>query len=173
MSAIPTFSNPCLAPFVTPGSPNIYLAGVSDTVDGRLEVYSVNIGNIAAPTATLQVTNLNTLKWKNSAPKHCSNYPGDTNTLTTAALHVQQFGPYYSVDSNVRSTGVVENPTGFEGVAWVSPKNYAIVGHAGPIGFVAALTNSTAPLTNTSLPTNSLWAGLRLNGTDGLTGTMK
>ncbi|KAG0248959.1 hypothetical protein BGZ95_007775 [Linnemannia exigua] len=172
MSIIPTFSNPCLAPFVTSGSSNVYLAGVSDAMDGRLEVYSVNVGNIAAPTATLQVTNINLAKWKNSAPKHCSNYPGDTSAAT-AALHIQQFGPNYSYDSNIYATGVVENPTGFLGVSWVSPKNYAIVGHAGPTGFVAALTNSTAPVTNTSLPTNSLWAGVRLNGTDSLTGTMK
>ncbi|KAF9131197.1 hypothetical protein BGW39_002103 [Mortierella sp. 14UC] len=166
MSAIPTFSNPCLAPFVTPGSPNIYLAGVSDTAEGRLEVYSINVANIAAPTATLQVTNVNALKWKSSSAKHCSNYPGDTTTTSTAALHVQQFGPYWSFDSNIRSTGVVDNPTGFEAIAWVSPKNYAVVGHAGPIGFVAALTNGTSALTG------SPWAGVRLNGTDALAGSM-
>ncbi|KAF9911642.1 hypothetical protein EC991_002760 [Linnemannia zychae] len=163
MSVIPTFSNPCLAPYVTTGSPNIYLAGVSDTVEGRLEVYSVNVANIAAPTATLQVTNVNALKWKSSAAKHCSNYPGDT--ISSAALHVQQFGPFWSFDSNIRSTGVVENPTGFDELAWVSPKNYAVVGHTGPIAFVAALTNRTSPLTGNP------WAGLRLNGTDSLSGS--
>lgn len=163
---IPTFTNPCIASFVTKGSTKIYLAGVSDVTNGLLEVYVVDIVNIQTPVSTRAVSNLNALYWKNNVPKACSTYPGDTKD-STAALHFQQFGPFTSYDSNVLTTGVVEAPSRFDGYAWASPKNYAIVGHAGPIAFVAALTNQT------TLATSSPWAGIRLNGTSGIDGTMK
>lgn len=165
-TVIPTFTNPCIASFVTQGSTQIYLAGVSDVTNGQLEVYIVDIVNIQTPVSTRAVASLNALYWKNNLPKACSTYPGNTSA-STAALHFQQFGPFSSYDSNVLTTGVVEAPSRFDGYAWVSPKNYAIVGHAGPIAFVAALTNQT------TLATSSPWVGIRLNGTSGIDGTMK
>ncbi|KAG0271982.1 hypothetical protein BGZ96_005544, partial [Linnemannia gamsii] len=164
-TVIPTFTNPCIASFVTPGSTEIYLAGVSDVSNGLLEVYVVDIADIQTPVSTRAVSNLNTVFWKNTAPKGCSTFPGDTNA-STAALHFQQFGPFTSYDSNILTSGVVEAPSRFDGYSWVSPKNYAIVGHAGPIAFVAALTNQT------TLATSSPWVGIRLNGTTGIQGTM-
>ncbi|KAH7049738.1 hypothetical protein BKA57DRAFT_461113 [Linnemannia elongata] len=164
-TVIPTFTNPCIASFVTKGSTQVYLAGVSDVTNGQLEVYTVDIVNIQTPVSTRVVSSLNALYWKNNAPKACSTYPGDTSA-STAALHFQQFGPFTSYDSNILTSGVVETPSRFDGYAWVSPKNYAIVGHAGPIAFAAALTNQT------TLATSSPWVGIRLNGTSGLDGTM-
>lgn len=165
-TVIPTFSNPCIASFVTPGSTQVYLAGVSDVSNGLLEVYVIDIANIQTPVSARVVSNPNALYWKSTAPKACSTYPGDTSA-TTAALHFQQFGPFTSYDSNILTSGVVETPSRFDTYSWVSPKNYAIVGNAGPIAFVAALTNQT------TLATNSPWVGVRLNGTSGIDGTMK
>lgn len=164
-TVIPTFTNPCIASFVTKGSTQVYLAGVSDVTNGQLEVYTVDIVNIQTPVSTRVVSSPNPLYWKNNAPKACSTYPGDTSA-STAALHFQQFGPFTSYDSNILTNGTVETPSRFDGYAWVSPKNYAIVGHAGPIAFAAALTNQT------TLATSSPWVGIRLNGTSGLDGTM-
>ncbi|KAG0278403.1 hypothetical protein BGZ97_009738, partial [Linnemannia gamsii] len=164
-TVIPTFSNPCIASFVTPGSTQVYLAGVSDVSNGLLEVYVIDIANIQTPVSARVVSNPNALYWKSTAPKACSTYPGDTSA-TTAALHFQQFGPFTSYDSNILTSGVVETPSRFDTYSWVSPKNYAIVGNAGPIAFVAALTNQT------TLATNSPWVGVRLNGTSGIDGTM-
>lgn len=161
-NVIPTFTNPCIASFVTPGSTQIYLAGVSDVSNGVLEVYVVDIANIQTPISTRVVSNLNALYWKNTAPKACSTYPGDTNA-STAALHFQQFGPFNSYDSNILTSGVVEAPSRFDQYAWVTPKNYAIVGHAGPIAFAAALSNHTT----------TPWMGIRLNGTSGIQGIIK
>ncbi|KAF9124518.1 hypothetical protein BGX30_000905 [Mortierella sp. GBA39] len=164
-TVIPTFTNPCIASFITKGSTQLYLAGVSDVTNGQLEVYVVDIANIQTPLSTKAVTSLNALYWKNNVPKACSTYPGDTNA-STAALHFQQFGPFTSYDSNILTSGVVETPSRFDTYAWMSPKNFAIVGNAGPIAYVAALTNQT------TLATSSPWVGIRLNGTSGLFGTM-
>ncbi|KAF8947722.1 hypothetical protein BGZ47_008094 [Haplosporangium gracile] len=164
-TVIPTFTNPCIASFITKGSTQIYLAGVSDVSNGLLEVYIVDIVDIQTPVSISAISSLNTLYWRNNAPKACSTYPGDSNS-NTAALHVQQFGPFTSYDANILPSLVVEVPSLFEGYSWVSPKNYAIVGDAGPFAFAVALTNQT------TLATNSPWAGIRLNGTRGLDGTM-
>ncbi|KAF9085555.1 hypothetical protein BGX23_009555 [Mortierella sp. AD031] len=160
-TVIPTYTNPCLAP--SKDASTVYLAGVSDSSDGRLEIYTVNLKNVSSPTITLSSTHLSPLYWKNSAPKYCSNYPADESSPNP--IHVQQFGPFRSYDSNAYSNGIVENPSNFVGVAFTSPKNFAIVGHAGSIGFVAALTNTTG------IQTGSIWSGTRLNATNGLQGT--
>ncbi|KAF9922395.1 hypothetical protein FBU30_007467 [Linnemannia zychae] len=162
---IPTYSNPCISAYVTKGSTNIYLAGVSDSITGQLEVSSIDIANINTPIVRTIVNNNSPSFWRNTLPKACSTYPGDPTNQATAFLHVQQFGVMSSYDANFYPNGTVDEPSFFRGIAWMSPKNFAIVGNAGPISYVAALTNTTDPKFFTP------WTGVRLNGTNGLEGT--
>ncbi|KAF9550563.1 hypothetical protein EC957_000237 [Mortierella hygrophila] len=155
--SIPTYSNPCLAPA---SNTSIYLIGVSDTTQGRLEVNTIDLSNISSPRLTSTIINFNPYQWSNTAPKLCSHYPGyqaPKNALDTqGAIHIQQFGMGWTNDANMYpANGRFDPPSGYEDVAYVNPKFFATVGNAGVSGFVLAMTNTT-----------DYWAGVRSNATD-------
>lgn len=59
-------------------------------------------------------------------------------------------------DANVYpASGRFDPPSGYDDVAYVNPKLFATVGHAGVNGFVLAMTNTT-----------DYWVGARSNATD-------
>ena len=155
--SIPTYSNPCLAPA---SNTSIYLIGVSDTTLGRLEVNTIDLSNISSPRLTSTIIDSNPYQWSNTAPKLCSHYPGyqaPKNALDThGAIHIQQFGMGWTNDANVYpANGRFDPPSGYEDIAYVNPKLFATVGHAGVNGFVLAMTNTT-----------DYWVGVRSNATD-------
>ncbi|KAG0292260.1 hypothetical protein BGZ96_004383 [Linnemannia gamsii] len=155
--SIPTYSNPCLAPA---SNTSVYLIGVSDTSQGRLEVNTIDLSNITSPKLTSTFVNSNPYQWSNTAPKFCSHYPtyqAPKNALDTqGSIHIQQFGMGWTNDANVYpANGKFDPPSGYEDVAYTSPKLFATVGYAGVNGFVLAMTNTT-----------DYWVGVRSNATD-------
>ncbi|KAF8936269.1 hypothetical protein BGZ47_009577 [Haplosporangium gracile] len=155
--SIPTYSNPCLAPA---SNTSIYLIGVSDTSQGRLEVNTIDLSNINSPKLTSTIINSNPYQWSNTAPKSCSYYPGyqaPKNILDTqGAIHIQQFGMGWTNDANMYpASDKFDPPSGYDDIAYVDPKLFATVGHAGVNGFVLAMTNTT-----------DYWVGVRFNATD-------
>ncbi|KAG0307521.1 hypothetical protein BGZ97_000369 [Linnemannia gamsii] len=155
--SIPAYSNPCLAPA---SNTSVYLIGVSDITQGRLEVNTIDLSNIASPKLTSTIFNANPYQWSNTAPKFCSHYPtyqAPKNAPDTqGAIHIQQFGVGWTNDANVYpANGMFDPPSGFDDVAYVNPKLFATVGNAGANGFVLAMTNTT-----------DYWVGLRSNATD-------
>lgn len=155
--SIPTYSNPCLAPA---SNTSVYLIGVSDTTQGRLEVNTIDLTNISYPRLLSTIINSNPYQWSNAAPKLCTPYPGyqaPKNALgTQGAIHIQQFGMGWTNDANVYpANGRFDPPSGFDTIAYEDPKLFATVGHAGVNGFVLAMTN-----------TSDYWVGVRSNATD-------
>ncbi|KAI1307283.1 hypothetical protein EDD11_004533 [Mortierella claussenii] len=153
MAYIPAYSYPCLASDSS-GS-NIYLAGVSSSVSGQLQVYTIDLTNINSPAATLLSSQTSTVFWSSSAPKACLSYAGNTASTNNPFL-VQQFGPQ-NYFTNVFPNGTIEIPANFQGIGFQSNKLYSLSGAVGGLNWVTAVANVS------SITTNSPWTGLRFN----------
>ncbi|KAG0312715.1 hypothetical protein BGZ99_009310 [Dissophora globulifera] len=155
MSAIPSYSTPCLAPDAT--GTNVYLVGVPASSEGRLEVTLVNLANLNSPTGTLIGTQTAVSFWSSSAQKTCFPYGGN-QASTNNPVFVAQFGPQ-SYFTNAYPNGTIDLPANFPSVGLVSNKLFSLSGAVGGLNWVTALSNATAA------DTNSPWTGLRFNAT--------
>ncbi|KAG0366311.1 hypothetical protein BC939DRAFT_165616 [Gamsiella multidivaricata] len=155
MSAIPTYSYPCIAP--APSQNSIYLAGVPASNEGRLEIYSVNLANITSPAATFVGNQTSSLFWSSSAPKTCFSYEGNMAS-SSSPMFIQQFGPktYFT---NVYSNGAIDIPANFPTIGLVSNRLFSLSGAVGNLNWITGVTNTTNP------DTKSAWSGFRYNAT--------
>ncbi|KAG0271326.1 hypothetical protein BGZ95_000874 [Linnemannia exigua] len=150
---LPVYTNPCLVASRVPTT--FYLAGISDQSSGRLLTHSIDLSNINSPIITPLVS-VQHARWNSAAPKYCSPFLGDQASNLNSPFHFQQFsnnGPY---DTNIFPNSTVELPSAFENMAFVSAKNYVIVGAGGHLSFALAFA---------SRPVSSYWVGVLLDAT--------
>ncbi|KAF9089568.1 hypothetical protein BGX29_011993 [Mortierella sp. GBA35] len=154
---LPAYSNPCLAHSVD--SHTLYLVGVNDAVFGRIELNSIDLltstfpnpspfppnppsppspalpDPLDNPEVRLLTFVVDPQRWRNTAPKFCSNYAGSLGRgplNINPRIHIQQFSRPWSYDTNAGGKVGIDLPTLMAGgVGYVSPKLFAIVGQAG------------------------------------------
>lgn len=160
MASVPVYPTGCIAPDASSSGAAVLLVGVPANQEGRLEVYSVKLGDLSAPTATFVGNHTNEIDWSVRGQRLCLPYPGAPASVNTPIL-VQQFYPATSYFTNVYPDGRVEVPSYFSLLGYTSPKNYALTGGAGTMNWITALGNTTSPISS------SPWAGLLINGTQG------
>lgn len=160
--SIPAYSKPCLVPAPAAGSNTVYLVGIQGST---LVAHTVDLTNINAPIAnpfasqtSLPASQTNLPAWSSLQSLACYSYPGHTSPATAPFL-VVQFGTFSTYFANIETSGVVGQATYFLGVAFNSPKNFAVNGAASGSDWVLAITNTTVD------GTNSYWAGIRFNAT--------
>ncbi|KAG0023551.1 hypothetical protein BGZ81_008074 [Podila clonocystis] len=160
MTSVPVYPTGCIAPDASSSGAAVLLVGVPANQEGRLEVYSVKLGDLSAPTATFVGNHTNEMYWSVRGQRLCLPYPGAPASGNTPIL-VQQFYPATSYFTNVYPNGRVEEASYFQLLGFTSPKNYALTGGVGTMNWITALGNMTSPITS------SPWAGLLMNGTQG------
>ncbi|KAG0024076.1 hypothetical protein BGZ82_010532, partial [Podila clonocystis] len=160
MTSVPVYPTGCIAPDASSSGAAVLLVGVPANQEGRLEVYSVKLGDLSAPTATFVGNHTNDMFWTVRGQRLCLPYPGAPASGNTPIL-VQQFYPATSYFTNVYPNGRVEEASYFPLLGFTSPKNYALTGGVGTMNWITALGNMTSPITS------SPWAGLLMNGTQG------
>ncbi|KAF9934199.1 hypothetical protein FBU30_002892 [Linnemannia zychae] len=159
--SIPRYPNSCLASSSQSNS-TVFLVGVSASVNGRLEVNSVDLTDINTPLVKLTTFNEEVLFWRSQSSIICHNYPvykTDEDDLMNP-IHIQQFGPEWTFDTNIYPNGKVEFPSYFPGIALTSARNYIVVGHHGSASWSLAHTNITNSVSG------STWTTFQLNPTD-------
>ncbi|KAF9425357.1 hypothetical protein BGZ94_007593 [Podila epigama] len=160
--SVPAFKNACIAPGRS-GS-MVYLAAAPPSDEGRLEVYTVNLSNVNAPTATFLANQTNPSSWSSSAPKACIPFPGNSANVNNPFM-LQQFGPK-SYSTNIFPNGTIEFSSYFRNTGYISPKLFSLTGAVGNLNWIVGVSNRT------SLTTNSPWNGLRVNATEGIYGSL-
>ncbi|KAF9125540.1 hypothetical protein BGW39_007316 [Mortierella sp. 14UC] len=157
------YPNSCLAPSSTSNT-TVYLVGVSPSVNGRLEINSINLSDINSPYINFTTYNEEVLFWRSQSTLFCHNYPSykpseDKERLD--AIHVQQFEPGWTFDTNIYPTsGKIDYPTYFPEVALTSARNYVVVGHSESASWSLAHTNTTNAVSG------STWTTFQLNPVD-------
>ncbi|KAF9382638.1 hypothetical protein CPC16_009248 [Podila verticillata] len=164
MASVPIYPTGCIAPDTSSSGAAVLLVGVPANQDGRLEIYSVKLGDLSAPTATFVGNHTNEIDWSVRGPRLCLPYPG-APTSGNIPIMVQQFSPATSYFTNIYPNGTVEEAKYFEQLGFSSPKNYLLTGGAGTINWITALGNITSPITS------SPWAGLLMSGSQNIGST--
>ncbi|KAG0271327.1 hypothetical protein BGZ95_000875, partial [Linnemannia exigua] len=160
---IPRYPNSCLAPSSTSNT-TIFLVGVSPSVNGRLEINSIDLSDINTPHVNLTTYNEEVLFWRSQSTLFCHNYPNykspkDSQHVDT--IHIQQFEPGWTFDTNIYpSGGKIDLPSYFPEVALTSARNYMIVGHSESASWSLAHTNTTNAVSG------SKWTTFQLNPVD-------
>lgn len=160
MASVPVYPTGCIAPDTSSSGAAVLLVGVPENEDGRLEVYSVKLGDLSAPAATFVGNYTNYIYWSVRGSRLCLPYPGASTSGNTPIL-VQQFSPGTSYFTKVYPNGTVGGASYFEQLGFNSPKNYLLTGGAGTTNWVTALGNIS------STTTGSPWVGLLINGIQG------
>ncbi|KAF9125539.1 hypothetical protein BGW39_007315 [Mortierella sp. 14UC] len=150
-TSLPVYTNPCLVPSRIPAA--FYLAGVSDQSSGRLLTHSIDLSNINNPIVTPLVS-VQHEKWNNAAPKHCSPFLGDQASNANSPFHFQQFSNNDPYDANIFPNNTIETPSAFRNTAFISAKNYVIVGASGHMSLALAFVNT---------PVGTNWVGVSLD----------
>lgn len=157
---IPQYPHSCLAP--SPHSnTTVLLVGVSGSVNGRLEINSIDLSDINIPLVNLTNINEQILYWRSQSPIFCHNYPDfKPKDKELNPVHIQQFDPNWTFDANVYPSGNIDLPSFFPGVALTSARNYIVVGHLGSASWSLAHTNTTNAVSGSS------WTTFQLNPVD-------
>lgn len=164
MASVPVYPTGCIAPDASSSGAAVLLIGVPANQEGRLEVYSVKLGDLSAPSVTLVGNHTNEFYWSVRGQRLCLPYPGAPASGNIPIL-VQQFSPATSYFTNVYPNGTVEDAVYFSLLGFTSPKNYVLTGGAGSTNWITALGNMTSPITS------SPWAGLMISGSQGSAST--
>ncbi|KAG0346578.1 hypothetical protein BG004_001379 [Podila humilis] len=158
-TAVPIYSNACIAPDTSSLGNAVLLVGVPQTEDGRLELHSVKLGDYSAPTATF-LSNQTTLFWSNRGKLACFQVPG-TAHLQNGGVLVQQFMPATSFFTTLYSNGTIAESSFFPSVGFASSKNFALTNGVGNEAFFVAQSNQTFS------QTQSAWVGLLIFSLNG------
>ncbi|KAG0299394.1 hypothetical protein BGZ97_003721, partial [Linnemannia gamsii] len=108
---IPRYPHSCLAPSSHSNS-TVLLIGVSGSVNGRLEINTIDLSDINNPQANLTAIDEQVLYWRSQSPIFCHTYPDykpKDNQLNP--VHIQQFNPSWTFDTNVYPNGKIDFPT--------------------------------------------------------------
>lgn len=154
------YPHSCLAPSSHSNS-TVLLVGVSGSVNGRLEINSVDLSDINNPVVNLTAIDEHVLYWRSQSPIFCHNYPDyKPKDKQLDPVHIQQFGPNWTFDTNVYPNGKIDFPSYFPEVALTSARNYVVVGHLGSASWSLAHTNTTNDVSG------STWTTFQLNPVD-------
>ncbi|KAF9095254.1 hypothetical protein BGX23_000770 [Mortierella sp. AD031] len=154
MTTIPQYANACLAP--SPSNSTVFLVGVSGSTNGRLEINSIDLADINNPLSNLTNVNDQPQYWRSQSGIYCHNYPHYQPPDNQHPLHIQQFDPNWSFDTNVFPNGKVDVPTYFPGIGLTSSKHYMVVGHFESQSWSLGQTNTTHPTTDSTWSTFQL-----------------
>ncbi|KAF9139402.1 hypothetical protein BGX30_008006 [Mortierella sp. GBA39] len=157
-SPVPVYPQPCMA--ADEDNNALYLLGVSTTGVGKLEASYVSLANINSPSIKPLGFQTNIDSWSTYAPKDCFIYPADVHP--NSPVMVVQYGAFKTFMSIMTANGQFTQASVFVGTAFLSPKQFSMVGESGDFAWFVAQTNDTYP------ETNSNWIGVRLNFTTGL-----
>ncbi|KAK3835335.1 MAG: hypothetical protein JOS17DRAFT_736877 [Linnemannia elongata] len=157
---IPRYSHSCVAP--SPHSnTTLLLVGVLGSVNGRLEINSIDLSDINTPIVNLTTIDEQVLYWRSQSPIFCHNYPDfKPKDKGLNPVHIQQFDPNWTFDANAYPNGNIDLPSYFPGVALMSARNYVVVGHLGSASWSLAHTNTTNAVSGSS------WTTFQLNPVD-------
>ncbi|KAF9934202.1 hypothetical protein FBU30_002895 [Linnemannia zychae] len=118
--ALPKYVNPCLS--YNPTVKLFYLVSVTEFIQGRLELNSIDLKDIDNPVVQLLTAEVDPQHWNPNAPKLCINYPGSllvlrdgnggTNVLPNPRIYMQQFTESWSFGLNALPGDVRWNGVG-------------------------------------------------------------
>jgi hypothetical protein len=157
-ASVPVYPRPCLASDEDNNA--IYLLGVSTTGIGKLESSYVSLANVDSPFIKPLGSQVDINSWATNAPKACFTYPSDVHP--NSPIMLVQYGPFKNFMTIMNAGGEFTLATYFIGTAFMSPRQFAMVGDSGDFAWFAALTNVTDPVSKSN------WFGVRLNFTAGL-----
>ncbi|KAK3835198.1 MAG: hypothetical protein JOS17DRAFT_814798 [Linnemannia elongata] len=155
---VPVYPQPCMA--ADEDNNALYLLGVSTTGIGKIESSYVSLANINSPAIKALGSQTDVNSWSTNAPKACFIYPADVHPNSPVML--VQYGAFKTFMSIMDATGQFSQATLFVGTAFMSPRQFALVGESGDFAWFVAQTNVTDPVTKSN------WYGVRLNFTTGL-----
>ncbi|KAG0296454.1 hypothetical protein BGZ96_009407 [Linnemannia gamsii] len=155
---LPIYPRPCLA--ADEDNNALFLLGVSTTGIGKMESSYINLGNVNSPSIKALGSQVDVDSWATNAPKACFTYPSDVHP--NSPIMLVQYGPFKNFMSIMNAKGEFTNATYFAGIAFMSPRQFSMVGDSGDYAWFAALTNVTDPITKSN------WSGVRLNFTSGI-----
>ncbi|KAF9116784.1 hypothetical protein BGW39_002598 [Mortierella sp. 14UC] len=155
---VPVYPRPCLA--ADEDNNAIYLLGVSPTGVGKMESSLISLANVNSPSVRALGSQVNIDAWATNAPKACFTYPADVHP--NSPIMVVQYGAFKTYMSIMTADGQFTQATYFESTAFMSPRQFSMVGDSGDFAWFVSQTNRTDPLTK------STWIGVRLNFTTGL-----
>ncbi|KAG0228126.1 hypothetical protein BGW41_003537 [Actinomortierella wolfii] len=138
-ASLPAFQRPCLAAGGA-GLSTVYLAGVSSSILGRLELYKVNINNIQTPSATLIGAVTNATTWFASADRYCDTYSGDRAMPSGPPILIQQFGERTSATAMFFANGTLidQYPNNSKKISY---KLFAPTGATGNYNWYTTMSN--------------------------------
>lgn len=155
---VPVYPRPCLA--ADEDNNALFLLGVSPTGIGKMESSYVSLANINSPSVKPLGSQTDVDSWATNAPKACFTYPADVHP--NSPIMLVQYGTFKTYMSIMNANGVFTQATLFVGTAFMSPRQFAMVGDSGDFAWFVAQTNVTDPTTKSN------WFGVRLNFTTGL-----
>ncbi|KAG9064210.1 hypothetical protein KI688_003398 [Linnemannia hyalina] len=155
---VPVYPQPCMA--ADEDNNALYLLGVSTTGVGTIEASYISLANINSPSIKPLGSQTDINSWAAYAPKACFIYPADVHPNSPVML--VQYGEYKSFMSMMTANGEFTQASVFLGTAFLSPRQFSMVGESGDYAWFVAQTNDTNSVTN------SKWLGVRLNFTAGI-----
>lgn len=125
-----------------------------------MEASYINLANVNSPSIKALGSQVDIDSWATNAPKACFTYPSDVHP--NSPIMLVQYGPFKTFMSIMNAKGEFTPATYFIGTAFMSPRQFAMVGDSGDFAWFAAQTNVTDPITKSN------WYGVRLNFTNGI-----
>ncbi|KAF9910586.1 hypothetical protein EC991_006145 [Linnemannia zychae] len=156
--SVPVYPRPCLASDEDNNA--IYLLGVSPTGIGKMESSYISLANPISPSVRTLGSQVDIDSWATNAPKACFTYPSDVHP--NSPIMLVQYGAFKTYMSIMTADGQFTQATYFDGTAFMSPRQFSMVGDSGDFAWFVSQTNRTDPVTKSN------WFGVRLNFTTGL-----